>query len=88
MIHSFKCKEVMSKEGGGSSSNSTSPYGSMTRLKYEQSSCYFCNEWLDSESFKVRFFGNFMITFGTNVVSYSIIQKIRHWFFFSSPKKL
>lgn len=49
-------EKVMSREsGGGSSSRSTSPYGSKTKLKYEKSSCYFCNEWLDSESFKVCF---------------------------------
>lgn len=30
----------------------------VTHIKYEKTSCYFCNEWLDSEGFPVSLFSD------------------------------
>lgn len=31
----------------------------VTHIKYEKTSCYFCNEWLDTEGFPVSLFSEF-----------------------------
>lgn len=33
----------------------------VTHIKYEKTSCYFCNEWLDSENFPVSLFSDHLI---------------------------